>query len=79
MDISNSDEALREVALDINEGADMVMIKPGMPYLVYFAYNLLKIEITSILWDAKIQLQDRCKINTIFRGINNKRVSLIKM
>jgi porphobilinogen synthase len=33
MDISNSDEALREVALDLNEGADMVMIKPGMPYL----------------------------------------------
>ena len=33
MDISNSNEALREVALDINEGADMVMIKPGMPYL----------------------------------------------
>ena len=33
MDIANSDEALREVALDINEGADMVMIKPGMPYL----------------------------------------------
>tara|TARA_B100000029_G_scaffold491739_1_gene552269 strand:- start:740 stop:1744 length:1005 start_codon:yes stop_codon:yes gene_type:complete len=33
MDIANSNEALREVALDINEGADMVMIKPGMPYL----------------------------------------------
>ena len=33
MDIANSDEALREVALDIHEGADMVMIKPGMPYL----------------------------------------------
>jgi len=33
MDISNSDEALREVALDIKEGADMVMVKPGMPYL----------------------------------------------
>ena len=33
MDISNSDEALREVALDIHEGADMVMIKPAMPYL----------------------------------------------
>ncbi len=33
MDFSNSDEALREVALDIKEGADMVMIKPGMPYL----------------------------------------------
>lgn len=33
MDFANSDEALREVALDIAEGADMVMIKPGMPYL----------------------------------------------
>jgi porphobilinogen synthase len=33
MDFANTDEALREVALDINEGADMVMIKPGMPYL----------------------------------------------
>jgi porphobilinogen synthase len=30
---ANSDEALREVALDLQEGADMVMIKPGMPYL----------------------------------------------
>jgi porphobilinogen synthase len=33
MDYANSDEALREVALDISEGADMVMVKPGMPYL----------------------------------------------
>ena len=33
MDFRNSDEALREVALDIKEGADMVMVKPGMPYL----------------------------------------------
>jgi porphobilinogen synthase len=33
MDPSNSDEALREVALDLAEGADMVMVKPGMPYL----------------------------------------------
>ena len=33
MDCANGDEALREVALDINEGADMVMVKPGMPYL----------------------------------------------
>jgi porphobilinogen synthase len=33
MDFANSDEALREVALDIEEGADMVMVKPGMPYL----------------------------------------------
>ncbi len=33
MDFKNSDEALREVALDIKEGADMVMVKPGLPYL----------------------------------------------
>jgi porphobilinogen synthase len=33
MDFGNSDEALREVELDIQEGADMIMVKPGMPYL----------------------------------------------
>jgi porphobilinogen synthase len=33
MDYANSDEALREVALDLQEGADMVMVKPGLPYL----------------------------------------------
>ena len=33
MDFSNVNESIREVALDIKEGADMVMVKPGMPYL----------------------------------------------
>src|SRR5256884_5028366 len=33
MEPANSEEALREVELDISEGADMVMVKPGMPYL----------------------------------------------
>ena len=33
MDFRNNNEALREVALDIKEGADMVMVKPGLPYL----------------------------------------------
>jgi porphobilinogen synthase len=33
MDPANSDEALQEIALDLNEGADMIMVKPGMPYL----------------------------------------------
>lgn len=33
MDPANSDEALREIALDLHEGADMIMVKPGMPYL----------------------------------------------
>lgn len=45
MDPSNSNEALREVALDIEEGADMVMVKPGLPYLdiVYRIKNEFKI------------------------------------
>ena len=33
MDPANGDEAIREVALDLREGADMVMVKPGQPYL----------------------------------------------
>ena len=33
MDFRNSNEALREVEMDINEGADMIMIKPALPYL----------------------------------------------
>jgi porphobilinogen synthase len=33
MDPGNSDEAMHEIALDLDEGADMVMVKPGMPYL----------------------------------------------
>ena len=33
LDFANSDEAMHEILIDINEGADMVMIKPGMPYL----------------------------------------------
>ncbi len=44
MDPANSDEALHEVALDIQEGADMVMVKPGMPYLdvLYRVKNTFK-------------------------------------
>jgi porphobilinogen synthase len=33
MDPANTDEALREIALDLDEGADMIMVKPAMPYL----------------------------------------------
>ena len=33
MDPANSDEAIQEIAMDLQEGADMVMVKPGMPYL----------------------------------------------
>ena len=41
MDFANSNEAYREVALDIKEGADMVMVKPGMPYLDAVSYTHL--------------------------------------
>ena len=45
MDIANSDEALREAELDIREGADMIMVKPGLPYLdiIYKIKNYLKV------------------------------------
>ncbi len=43
MDAANSDEALREAALDLQEGADMIMVKPGMPYL-------------DVLWRLKSEL-----------------------
>ncbi len=53
MDYRNSDEALREVALDIKEGADMVMVKPGMPpvfaYQVSGEYSLIETAITKKL------------------------------
>ena len=45
MDIANSDEALREAELDIREGADMIMVKPGLPYLdiIHKIKNHLKV------------------------------------
>ena len=45
MDIANSDEALREAELDIREGADMIMVKPGLPYLdiIHKIKNYLKV------------------------------------
>ena len=42
MDFRNYDEAIREVALDIKEGADMVMVKPGLPYLDTVSYTHLR-------------------------------------
>ena len=43
MDPANSDEALHEVALDLAEGADMVMVKPGLPYLDVLYLSLIHI------------------------------------
>tara|TARA_Y100000590_G_scaffold138641_1_gene158728 strand:+ start:2995 stop:3984 length:990 start_codon:yes stop_codon:yes gene_type:complete len=66
MDFSNSKEALREVALDINEGADFVMVKPGMPYLDV---------ITQVKNNFKIPVfayQVSGEYSIIMNGVNNK-------
>ena len=66
MDFSNSDEALREVSLDINEGADFVMVKPGLPYL-----DIIKI----VKDNFKIPVfayQVSGEYNLIKNGINRK-------
>ena len=69
MDFKNSKEALREVALDISEGADFVMVKPGMPYL-----DIIKL----IKENFKIPVfayQVSGEYSLIKNGINNKIIS----
>ena len=68
MDFRNSDEALREVALDIKEGADMVMVKPGLPYL-----DIIK----SVKENFKIPVlayQVSGEYSLLSNGINNKLI-----
>ncbi len=69
MDYKNSNEALREVALDIKEGADMVMIKPGMPYLdiIRSVKNTFKIPVFAYQVSGEYSL--------IKLGIKNKLIS----
>ena len=66
MDFSNSDEAIREVALDIKEGADIVMVKPGMPYLdiIRSIKNKFKIPVFAYQVSGEYSL--------IKKGIQNK-------
>ena len=69
MDFSNSGEAFREVALDIKEGADMVMVKPGLPYLDI---------IQNIKQNFKIPVlayQVSGEYSVIKNGINNKLIN----
>ena len=69
MDFSNSKEALREVALDISEGADFVMVKPGMPYLdiIRLIKDNFKIPVFAYQVSGEYSL--------IMNGINNKILS----
>ena len=66
MDYKNSNEALREVALDIKEGADMVMVKPGLPYLdiITLVKNNFKIPVFAYQVSGEYSL--------IANGIKNK-------
>jgi len=66
MDFNNSKEALREVALDISEGADFVMVKPGLPYLdiIKLIKDNFKIPVFSYQVSGEYSL--------IMNGINNK-------
>ena len=70
MDYSNNDEALREVALDIKEGADMVMVKPGMPYLdvIRLVKNNFKLPIIAYQVSGEYSLI----MNGINKGLINK-------
>ncbi len=69
MDSSNIDEALREVALDIKEGADMIMVKPGLPYLdvIKEVKNNFKIPVLAYQVSGEYSL--------ISNGIKNKILS----
>ena len=70
MDFRNSDEALREVALDIKEGADMVMVKPGMPYLdiIKTVKNNFKIPVLAYQVSGEYSLLN----NSIQKGLIDK-------
>ena len=69
MDYRNSEEAIREVALDVKEGADMVMVKPGMPYLdiIRTVKNNFKIPVLSYQVSGEYSL--------IKHGIKNKLIN----
>jgi len=69
MDFANSNESLREVALDIKEGADMVMVKPGLPYLdvIQKVKNNFKIPVLAYQVSGEYSL--------IKNGINNKLIN----
>ena len=70
MDFKNKDEALREVALDIKEGADMVMVKPGMPYLdiISFVKDSFKIPVMAYQVSGEYSLLS----NSINKGLIDK-------
>jgi len=71
MDFRNSNEALREVALDIKEGADMVMVKPGLPYLDII--RLIKDNFKIPVFAYQVSGEYSLISNGIKKGIINER------
>jgi len=69
MNFSNSDESLREIALDIKEGADMVMVKPGMPYLDIIQKVKAKFKIPVLAYQVSGEY------SLIKNGIKNKLIN----
>ncbi len=74
MDFRNSDEALREVALDIKEGADMVMVKPGLPYLDIIKLVKENFRIPVMAYQVSGEYSLLC--NAINKGLINKKAIL---
>jgi len=74
MDFKNSNEALREVALDIKEGADMVMVKPGLPYLdiIKMVKDKFKVPVMTYQVSGEYSLLE----NGIIKGLIDKKVVL---
>ena len=74
MDFRNRDEALREVALDIKEGADIVMVKPGLPYLdiISLVKNNFKIPVMAYQVSGEYSLLS----NGINKGLIDKKIIL---
>ncbi len=72
MDFNNSNEAIREVALDIKEGADMIMVKPGMPYLdiIQIIKNKFKIPVLAYQVSGEYSLL----IHGIKKGTFDKKI-----
>jgi porphobilinogen synthase len=74
MDYKNSNEALREVSLDIKEGADMVMVKPGMPYLDIIRIVKDNFKIPVLAYQVSGEYSLLC--NGIKKGILDKKIIL---
>ena len=70
MDYRNSDEALREIALDIKEGADIVMVKPGLPYIDIVKEIKNKFKIPTFVYQVSGEYS--LLVNGINKGIINK-------